>query len=87
MHNHIETAICQGNERLVDSKKNTLHPTQKPEKVIRHLMEVSSNRGDKVFDGFMGTGTTAKVSRDNGRKFIGIEKEKNFFEAAQERLK
>lgn len=86
MLNWIKTPICQGNERLKDEKGNTLHPTQKPEQVIRHLMEISSNKGDVVFDGFMGVGTTAKVARDLDRKFIGIEKEKKFFDAASERL-
>ncbi len=86
MHNHIETAICSGNERLVDGKGNTLHPTQKPEKVIRHFLEISSNRGDTVFDGFAGVGTTGKVAKDRGRKFIGIEADPTYFEAMQRRL-
>jgi len=86
MRNWLETPICQGNERIKDEKKETLHPTQKPEKVIRHLMEISSNRGDVVFDGFMGVGTTARVAKDLDRKFVGIEKDSTYFDAAQERL-
>lgn len=86
MHNHIETAICQGNERLVNAKGYTLHPTQKPEAVIRHLMAISSNPGDMVFDGFMGTATTAKVARDMGRRFIGIEQDEAYYEAGKRRL-
>ncbi|HET8846722.1 MAG TPA: DNA methyltransferase [Ktedonobacteraceae bacterium] len=86
MHNFIESAICGGNERLVDSKGKTLHPTQKPEKVIRHFLEISSNRGDTVFDGFAGTGTMGKVAKDLGRKFIGVEQDPAYFEAMQRRL-
>jgi DNA modification methylase len=74
------------NPWVSDAKGQTLHPTQKPEQVLRHLMQISSNRGDTVFDGFAGTFSTAKVARDLGRKFIGIEKEKAFYDAAVRRL-
>jgi site-specific DNA-methyltransferase (adenine-specific)/modification methylase len=86
MHNFLETPICGGNERLTDSKGKTLHPTQKPEQMIRHFFEISSNRGDTVFDGFAGVGTTGKVAKDRGRKFIGIEQDALYFEAMQRRL-
>ncbi len=86
MHNFIESPICSGNERRVDAKGKTLHPTQKPESVIQHLMDISSNKGDTVFDGFAGTGTTGKVAKDTGRKFIGIEQDKTFFEDMKRRL-
>lgn len=86
MHNFIDSPVCSGNERLTDAKGNTLHPTQKPERVLRHFMEISSNRGDMVLDGFMGAGSTGSAARKMGRKFIGIEQDKTFFEAAQRRL-
>ena len=86
MHNFIETPICGGSERLLDAKKNTLHPTQKPLAVLQHLMEISIHPGDMVFDGFMGVGSTARAARDLGRKFIGMEQDATFFEAAQRRM-
>ncbi len=86
MHNFLESAVCAGNERLVDAKGNTLHPTQKPEQVLRHLLEISSNRGDTVLDCFAGTGSSGKVAKERGRKFIGIEQDKTYFEAMQRRL-
>lgn len=86
MHNFIETPICSGKERLVDGKGNTLHPTQKPEQVLRHFLEISSNRGDTVFDGFAGVGSTGSVAKEKGRKFIGIEQDKAYFEAMRRRL-
>lgn len=86
MHNFIEAPICAGKERLVDAKGNTLHPTQKPEQVLRHFLEISSNRGDTVLDGFAGVGSTGKVAKDKGRKFIGIEQDKAYFDAMQRRL-
>jgi DNA modification methylase/ParB-like chromosome segregation protein Spo0J len=78
--------ICGGHERLKTPKGETLHPTQKPEAVIRHLMDLITLPGDLVFDGFMGTGTTGKVARDTGRKFIGIEQDVTFFTAAKARV-
>jgi site-specific DNA-methyltransferase (adenine-specific)/modification methylase len=86
MHNFIETPICGGNERLKNARGETLHPTQKPEVLIQHFMNISSNRGDMVLDGFMGVGTTGKVAKSLGRKFIGIEQDKTFYDAAVRRL-
>jgi DNA modification methylase len=86
MHNHIELPICQGNERLVDAKGYTLHPTQKPESLLSHLLAVSSQPGDTVFDGFAGVGSVAAACMNLGRKFTGIEQDATFFEAMQRRI-
>jgi site-specific DNA-methyltransferase (adenine-specific)/modification methylase len=86
MHNFIESPICSGHERLVDAKGKTLHPTQKPEQVLRHFLEISSNRGDVVFDGFAGVGSVGSVAKEKGRKFIGIEQDKAYFEAMRRRI-
>jgi len=84
MHNFIESPICSGNERVKDSKGEILHPTQKPQKIIRHLIEISSNVGQTVFDGFMGVGTVGRVAKERQRKFIGIEKELKYFERCKD---
>lgn len=86
MHNHVTFPICSGDERLQNEKKKTLHPTQKPESIIRHFMEISSNMGDTVFDGFAGVFTTGVVAKRLGRKFIGIEQDEKFFEAGKRRV-
>lgn len=86
MHNFIETPNCGGNERLQDTKKKTLHPTQKPVQILKHLIEVSTNRGDTIFDGFAGVGSSGRAAKDLGRKFIGVEQDATFFEAMQRRL-
>lgn len=82
----IHAPLCGGYERVKDAKGETLHPTQKPEAVMRVLLEVFSNRGDLVLDGFAGVGSTGKVAKDAGRKFIGIEQDAAYFEALQRRL-
>lgn len=53
--------------------ENTDHPTQKPEKLIAKLVLASSHRGDRVFDPFLGSGTTAVVAKKLGRSFCGVE--------------
>lgn len=86
MHNFIQTPICAGKERVKDAKGSDLHPTQKPEQVIKHFMEISSNGGDMVFDGFAGVFTTSKVAKDLGRKSIGIEQDQTYYEAGKRRV-
>jgi DNA modification methylase len=84
--NWFQSPICGGHERLKTPKGETLHPTQKPEAVIRHLLDLITLPGDLVLDGFMGTGTTGKVARDTGRRFVGIEQDAGFFAAARARV-
>ncbi len=86
MTNVINSPICGGNERIKDFNENTLHPTQKPEKLLAPLVEVFSNRGDVILDGFAGTGSTGAVAKSGKRKFIGIEKNSIFYNSMKERL-
>ena len=83
MHNFIESPICMGNERI----QNPKHPTQKPLKVLRHILKIASNMGDVVFDPFMGVGSTGVASLEMERNFIGFELEEKYFQASQKRLK
>ena len=53
--------------------ENTDHPTQKPEKLYAKLILASSRPGDRVFDPFLGSGTSAVVARKLGRHFCGVE--------------
>ena len=82
MHNYFECPICMGNERLKEPK----HPSQKPLRLLRHLMEIASNEGDVVFDPFMGVGSTGVAAKELGRKFIGCEIDSEFFKAAGKRI-
>jgi len=56
------------------------HPTQKPVKLIEHLLRIHSNEGDLVVDPFMGSGTTAVACRNLNRKFIGFEVDHGYYE-------
>ena len=77
--------ICSGKERLKKNGKK-LHSTQKPESLLHRIILATTNKGDKIFDPFLGTGTTAVVSKKLGRTYFGIEKDKKYFQAALERV-
>ena len=78
--------ICNGKERLKNNGKK-VHSTQKPEALLHRILLASSNKKDLVFDPFLGSGTTAVVSKKLGRFFCGIEKDKKYFDAANKRIK
>lgn len=82
MHNFFESPICMRPERLSEPK----HPAQKPVKLLKHIIKIASNPGDIVFDPFMGVGSTGVAAIELGRKFIGCEIEKNYFDASKKRL-
>jgi len=77
--------ICNGKERLKKNGKK-IHSTQKPESLLHRIILATSNKGDTIFDPFLGTGTTAVVAKKLGRNFYGIEKDKKYFKAAQDRI-
>lgn len=62
------------------------HPTQKPLALLERIILASTNEGDLILDPFMGSGTTGVAALKHNRKFIGIEKEKEFIEIAEQRL-
>ena len=66
--------------------KKTNHPTEKPETIIAHLIEVLSDKGDLVLDPFMGSGTTAVVAKKLGRNYLGIELNPDYIKMAEKRL-
>ncbi|RTL69198.1 MAG: site-specific DNA-methyltransferase [Hyphomicrobiales bacterium] len=78
--------ICSGPERLKDGAGKKAHPTQKPEALLHRILVATTNPGDVVLDPFFGTGTTGAVAKRLGRRFIGIEREKPYAAAAQERI-
>jgi modification methylase len=78
--------ICRGNERLKDENGIKAHPTQKPLKLIQQVILAASNKGEVVFDPFMGSGTTAVVAEALGRKWFGIEKDDKYVSLARNRV-
>lgn len=82
MHNFIESPICMGRERTKDPH----HPTQKPLKVLKHVIKLGSRENDLVFDPFMGVGSTGVAALELGRRFLGIDIDEKYFKAAKKRI-
>ena len=71
--------ICKGYTK----KCNT---SQKPLALIEELVKTYTNEGDIVLDSCMGSGTTGVACKKLKRKFIGIEKDKEYYEKAKDRI-
>ena len=67
--------------------ENTDHPTQKPEKLYAKLVLASSREGDLVFDPFMGSGTACVVAKKLGRRYLGVELDREYCLWAAARLR
>jgi site-specific DNA-methyltransferase (adenine-specific) len=62
------------------------HPTMKPVSLMRWLVKSYSNADDIILDPFMGSGSTGVAAIQSGRSFIGVEKNRKFFDVACERI-
>jgi len=67
-------------------RKGSLHPTQKPVALMEYLIKTYTQEGETVLDFCMGSGTSGIAAKNTGREFIGIEKDKGYFEIAKQRL-
>ena len=77
------SAGIMASERIIDSNKQAVHPTQKPIELMKMLLGVG---GGTILDPFMVSGTTLRAAKDLGRKAIGIEIEERYCEIAVKRL-
>lgn len=76
-----ETSLTKPSE-----KKCGKHPTQKPMELLEKIILSSTDKGDLILDPFNGSGTTGIVANNLGRKYIGIEKEKQYLDLTIRRL-
>ena len=79
MHNFFESPICMGKERLA-------HPTQKPLKILKHLVEIGSNEEDLILDPFAGVGSTEAACKLLNRNCISIKLDPEYCRLAKERI-
>jgi site-specific DNA-methyltransferase (adenine-specific) len=77
--------VWRGLCRETEWDQKILHPTQKPVRIIRWIMEMFPDY-QVVLDPFMGSGTTLRAAKDLGRKAIGIEIEERYCEIAVKRM-
>jgi site-specific DNA-methyltransferase (adenine-specific) len=68
------------------SDERNPHPTQKPLQLMERIITIWSNENDLVLDSFMGSGTTIEASINLKRNYIGIERDVNYFQIAENRI-
>jgi adenine-specific DNA-methyltransferase len=66
--------------------EKTIHPCQFPVGLIERLILALTNKGDTVFDPFMGVASSGVASIIHGRNFVGTEIDKDFFEIGKKRI-
>lgn len=81
IHDFFETAITPAGER-----KYGKHPTQKPIILLEKMILLLTNKGDIVYDPFMGSGSTGVAALINKRKFIGSEINSQYYDISAARL-
>lgn len=69
------------------STRKNIHPTVKPIKLMAYIIALGSHQGEIVLDPFCGSGTTGVAAMLMGRKFICVEKDAEFYNIADARLK
>lgn len=75
------------NGAIYGNNKNAVkHPTQKPVPLLEYLIKTYTNEDDTVLDNCMGSGSTGVACINTKRNFIGFEKNKTFFEIAENRI-
>ena len=86
-HTHVnDAAHCNVWERAAIPSQKRFHTCEKPVDILSRIIRVSSRAGDVVLDSFMGSGSTGVACMQEGRRFIGIEREDSYFETAKKRL-
>jgi site-specific DNA-methyltransferase (adenine-specific)/modification methylase len=63
-----------------------VHPTQKPVGVMQFCLDQLPNEAHTVLDPFMGSGTTGVACVNSGKQFVGIERERSYFDMACQRM-
>ena len=76
----------KGDTKPTTERKNT-HPTVKPVELMKYLCRLVTPKGGTVLDPFMGSGSTGMAAKDEGFDFIGIEKEREYYDIAEARIK
>jgi len=81
-HDFLESSVCP-----ISEKKHGKHPTQKPLSILKELIQSVTNPGEIVLDPFMGSGSTCVAAALLGRRYFGIELDKDYYEIAKARIK
>ena len=72
--------------RLNSKVKDKVHETQKPVELMELMISLVTKKGHTIIDPFMGSGTTGVACKKLSRKFIGVERDLEYFNIAKERI-
>jgi hypothetical protein len=81
--------ICSCDNPITDNqvfKRKNNHPTVKPTDLMKYLIRLVTPKDGIVLDPFMGSGSTGKAAMQEGMWFVGIEREREYFEIAKQRI-
>lgn len=84
---YVQTHTGYPKSVVVFPSERGLHPTQKPVALMEYMIRTYTSEGDVVLDNTMGSGTTGVACMNTGRKFIGIERDPDYFKIAEKRIR
>lgn len=82
----VFNAHCKNTVFKYPNGRSKVHPTEKNHDLLKELILDNTNPGDIVFDPCMGSGAHGKVAIENGRRFVGVELQKDWFKLACDRI-
>ena len=82
----VPTDVWQKNNHTTSREYCGWHPTQTPVALLERMVLAHTKPGDVVLDPFAGSGSTAIAALRNGRKFIGSENDKSYYEKSLIRI-
>lgn len=83
----VFNAHCKNTVFRHPNGRSKLHPTEKNHELLKELILDNTNEDDIVFDPCMGSGSHGVVALENGRRFVGIELDANYYQIAENRIK
>jgi site-specific DNA-methyltransferase (adenine-specific) len=85
-HKYYEPPLPRSILNTSNSNHHRNHPTEKSQDILEWIIKYYTNEGDTILDPTMGSGSTGKACVSLNRKFIGIEKDKEYFDIATKRI-
>ena len=82
----IPTDVWKKNNHTTSKEYAGWHPTQKPIELLERIIKANTHKGGIVLDCFSGSGSTAVACNNTGRKFVGCELDKDYYEKSLERI-
>jgi len=84
--NRVNGGGLENDPKWAPVQRKNIHPTTKPIKLMSYIITLFTREGDWVIDPFLGSGTSGIASKLLNRNFIGVEREKEYFDICEERL-